>query len=42
MQSLQTGMVLIGFGDGSYRKIVVGVALVLAVYLDNLYRKKTK
>ena len=42
MQSLQTGMVLIGFGDGSYRKIVVGVALVLAVYLDNVYRKKTK
>ncbi len=42
MQSLQTGMVLIGYGDGSYRKIVVGVALVLAVYLDNLYRKKTK
>ena len=42
MQSLQTGMVLIGFGDGSYRKIVVGLALVLAVYLDNLYRKKVK
>ena len=42
MGSLQTGMVLIGFGDGSYRSIVVGVALVLAVYLDNLYRKKVK
>ena len=42
MQSLQTGMVLIGYGDGSYRKIVVGVALVLAVYLDILYRKKIK
>ena len=42
IQSLQTGMVLIGFGDGSYRKIVVGVALVLAVYLDILYRKKIK
>ncbi len=42
MQSLQTGMVLIGFGDGSYRKIVVGVALVLAVYLDIIYKKKTK
>ena len=42
MQSLQTGMVLIGYGDGSYRMIAVGVALVLAVYLDNLYRKKTK
>ena len=42
MQSLQTGMVLIGYGDGSYRMIAVGVALVLAVYLDNLYRQKTK
>ena len=42
IQSLQTGMVLIGFGDGSYRKIVVGVALVLAVYLDILYRKRVK
>jgi len=40
--SLQTGMVLIGFGDGSYRKIVIGVALVLAVYLDILYRKRIK
>jgi D-xylose transport system permease protein len=42
MGSLQTGMVLIGFGDGSYRSIVVGVALVLAVYLDNLYRNYIK
>ena len=42
IQSLQTGMVLIGYGDGSYRKIVVGIALVLAVYLDILYRKKIK
>ena len=40
--SLQTGMVLIGFGDGSYRKIVIGVALVLAVYLDIIYRKRIK
>ena len=40
--SLQTGMVLIGFGDGSYRKIVIGVALVLAVFLDILYRKRAK
>jgi D-xylose transport system permease protein len=39
---LQTGMVLIGFGDGSYRKIVTGVALVLAVYLDIVYRKRIK
>jgi D-xylose transport system permease protein len=42
MGSLQTGMVLIGFGDGSYRSIVVGSALVLAVYLDNLYNKSVK
>ena len=40
--SLQTGMVLIGFGDGSYRKIVIGVALVLAVWLDIVYRKRIK
>ena len=40
--SLQTGMVLIGFGDGPYRKIVIGVALVLAVFLDILYRKRIK
>jgi len=40
--SLQTGMVLIGFGDGSYRKIVIGLALVLAVYLDIIYRKRIK
>ena len=37
-----TGMVLIGFGDGSYRKIVIGVALVLAVWLDLVYRKRIK
>jgi D-xylose transport system permease protein len=41
MQSLQTGMVLIGF-DTSVQQIVVGSVLVLAVYLDNLYRKKVK
>jgi D-xylose transport system permease protein len=40
--SLQTGMVLIGFGDGSYRKIVIGAALVLAVWLDIVYRKRIK
>ncbi|MGB3279701.1 MAG: sugar ABC transporter permease [Pseudorhodobacter sp.] len=41
MQSLQTGMVLIGF-DTAVQQIVVGSVLVLAVYLDNLYRKKVK
>ena len=40
--SLQTGMVLIGFGDGSYQRMVTGVALVLAVWLDILYRKRIK
>jgi D-xylose transport system permease protein len=41
MQSLQTGMVLIGF-DTSVQQIVVGSVLVLAVYLDNLYRRTVK
>ena len=41
MQSLQTGMVLIGF-DAAIQKIVVGAVLVLAVYLDILYRSKSK
>lgn len=42
LSSLQTGMVLIGFGDGSYQRMVTGVALVLAVYLDIVYRKRIK
>jgi D-xylose transport system permease protein len=41
MQSLQTGMVLIGF-DTAVQQIVVGSVLVIAVYLDNLYRRKAK
>lgn len=41
MQSLQSGMVLIGF-DSAIQRIVVGVVLVFAVYLDNLYRSKSK
>lgn len=41
MQSLQTGMVLIGF-DAAIQQIVVGSVLVFAVYLDNLYRSNTK
>jgi D-xylose transport system permease protein len=40
-QSLQTGMVLIGF-DTAVQQIVVGCVLVLAVYLDNFYRSKAK
>ena len=42
LTSLQTGMVLIGFGDGSYQRIVIGIALVLAVWLDIVYRKRVK
>jgi D-xylose transport system permease protein len=42
LTSLQTGMVLIGFGDGSYQRIVIGVALVVAVWLDIVYRKRIK
>ncbi|MFQ3348834.1 MAG: D-xylose transport system permease protein [Paracoccaceae bacterium] len=41
MQSLQTGMVLIGF-DSAIQRIVVGIVLVLAVYIDNVYRSKSK
>ncbi len=41
MQSLQSGMVLIGF-DAAVQRIVVGLVLVLAVYLDNLYNKSVK
>lgn len=41
MQSLQTGMVLIGF-DAAIQQIVVGGVLVLAVWLDILYRRNAK
>ena len=41
MQSLQTGMVLVGF-DAAMQQVVVGSVLVLAVYLDNKYRGATK
>ncbi|OSP56619.1 sugar ABC transporter permease [Pseudoruegeria sp. SK021] len=40
MQSLKTGMVLIGF-DAAIQQVVVGGVLVLAVYLDILYRRKS-
>lgn len=39
MQSLQSGMVLIGV-DTPLQNIVVGVVLVVAVWLDGLYRKR--
>ncbi len=41
MKSLQTGMVLIGF-DTAVQNMVVGAVLVLAVWLDNTYRKRIK
>ena len=41
MQSLQTGMVLIGF-DAAIQQVVVGSVLVLAVFLDILYRRNSK
>ncbi len=41
MQSLQSGMVLIGF-DAAMQQIVVGAVLVVAVYLDIIYRRRAK
>ena len=40
MQSLQSGMVLVGF-DSAIQQMVVGVVLVAAVWLDTLYRKNS-
>ncbi|MEL6678807.1 MAG: sugar ABC transporter permease [Pseudomonadota bacterium] len=39
MQSLQSGMAMIGV-DAPYQNIVVGFVLVLAVWIDILYRKR--
>nr|WP_235974849.1 sugar ABC transporter permease [Stappia albiluteola] len=39
MQSLQTGMVLLGL-DTPLQNIVVGVVLVVAVFVDTLYRRR--
>ncbi|RLQ87135.1 sugar ABC transporter permease [Notoacmeibacter ruber] len=41
MQSLQTGMVLIGF-DSAVQQVVVGSVLVLAVFIDTIYRRRAK
>jgi len=38
MQSLQSGMVLLGI-DAPLQNVVVGAVLVVAVYLDGLYRR---
>jgi len=40
MQSLQSGMVLVGF-DAAIQQMVVGGVLVTAVYVDTLYRKSS-
>jgi D-xylose transport system permease protein len=40
IQSLQSGMVLLGF-DSAFQQMVVGVVLVGAVGLDALYRRRT-
>ncbi len=41
MQSLQSGMILIGV-DSSIQRIVVGIVLVFAVYVDTVYNKRAK
>jgi D-xylose transport system permease protein len=40
MQSLQSGMVLMGL-DAPLQNIIVGIVLVLAVWVDTLYRRRT-
>jgi len=40
MQSLQSGMAMVGV-DAPYQNIVVGIVLVLAVWIDIVYRKRT-
>jgi len=41
MQSLQSGMVLIGI-ESPMQSIVVGTVLVLAVWIDTIYRRRAK
>jgi D-xylose transport system permease protein len=40
MQSLQSGMVLMGL-DTPLQNIVVGLVLVVAVWADTVYRRRT-
>ncbi len=40
MQSLQSGMAMVGV-DAPFQNIVVGMVLVLAVFIDIIYRKRT-
>jgi D-xylose transport system permease protein len=41
MQSLQSGMALLNV-DSAYTNIVVGIVLVLAVFVDQAYRRRVK
>ncbi len=41
MQSLQSGMALLNV-DSAYTNIVVGIVLVFAVYVDQVYRRRVK
>ena len=41
MQSLQSGMALLNF-DSAYTDLVVGMVLVLAVFVDQVYRRRVK
>jgi D-xylose transport system permease protein len=41
MQSLQSGMTLLNF-ESAYKDIVVGTVLVLAVFVDQVYRRRVK
>ena len=41
MQSLQSGMALVGV-NASLQSIVIGLVLVLAVWVDHVYRKRTQ
>ena len=41
MQSLQSGMGLLNL-DSAYTDVVVGSVLVLAVFVDQVYRRRVK
>ncbi|MCG8595772.1 MAG: sugar ABC transporter permease, partial [Kiloniellales bacterium] len=40
MQSLQSGMALVGINT-SLQSIIIGLVLILAVWADHLYRRRT-
>ena len=42
MQSLQSGMALLEFRHAAYQNIVVGTVLVVAVFVDQIYRRRVK